>query len=32
MQELYDIEYMYIIKSDIIKNGFNTRKNYKDEL
>ena len=32
MQELYDIEDMYIIKYDSIKNGFNTRNNYKDEL
>ena len=32
MQELYDIEDTYIIKYDSIKNGFNTRRNYKDEL
>ena len=31
-QELYDIEDSYIIKYDSIKNGYNTRKNYKDEL
>ena len=32
IQELYDIEDTYIIKYDSIKNGFNTRRNYKDEL
>ena len=31
-QELYDVEYMYIIKYDSIKNGYNTRRNCKDEL
>ena len=32
IQELYDIEDTYIIKYDSIKHGFNTRRNYKDEL
>ena len=31
-QELYDIEDLYIIKYDSIKNGYNTRVNYKDQL
>ena len=31
-QELYDIEDMYIINYDSIRNGFNTRRNCKDEL
>ena len=30
MQELFDIEDMYIIKYDSIKNGFNTRRNYNE--
>ena len=31
-EELYDIEDLYISKYDSIKNGYNTRRNYKDEL
>ena len=30
MQELFDIEDMYTIKYDSIKNGFNTRNNYNE--
>ena len=32
MQELYDIEDIYIIKDGSINNWFNTRRNYKGEL
>ena len=31
-QELYDIEDTYMIKFDSIKNGYNTRRFYKDQL
>ena len=31
-QELYDVEDMYTIKYDSIKNGHNTRVNFKDQL
>ena len=31
-QELYDIEDLYIIKYDSITNGYNTRRNCKDQL
>ena len=29
--ELYEIEDTYILKYNSIKNGFNTRRNYKDD-
>ena len=31
-EELYDIEDTYMINFNSIKNGFNTRRKYKDEL
>ena len=31
-QELYDIEDTYLIEFDSIKNGYNTRRNDKDQL
>ena len=31
-QELYDIEYTYMIQSDSINKGFNTRRNYEFQI